>query len=251
MINNNILALGSPNIEELINHPVHITGNILSSTFIPFCSFGLSMDIFGEELPNFHVPVCRLFREKIINGQVCYEADLNQYRDRVNWKEALSSGLTLIIDTNDEYDVKNILEKKELGEKNVVKSIDAFTDEKKDNTFTLMLKTISKKSPYFFFFVVTSCFPDPVPIILEGEGHYALAAVKDIRVTEEFVGLGQGITHCQTEDFRADCVTRKLREKILQSCQCSPDYMRSYYGTSVCRESPVQFLQVTLCLLTP
>ena len=198
------------------------------------------MDIFGEEFSDFHVPVCRLFREKIVNGQVCYEADLNQYRDRVNWKEALSSGLTLIIDTNDEYDVKNILEKKELGEKNVVKSIDAFTDEKEDNSFTLMLKTISKKSPYFFFFVVTSCFPDPVPIILEGEGHYALTAVKDIRVTEEFVGLGQGITHCQTEDFRADCVTRKLREKILQSCQCSPAYMRSYYDDLVHIKKDIQ-----------
>ena len=57
--------------------------------------------------------------------------------------------------------------------------------------------------------------------------------MKDIRVTDEFVGLGQGITHCQTEDFRADCVTRKLREKILQSCQCSPAYMRSYYGNLV------------------
>ena len=148
MNKNNILA-DFPNIEGLINHPVHINENMISSAFIPFCSFGLSMDIFGEELPNFHVPVCRLFREKIVDGQVCYEADLNQFRDRVNWKEALSSGLTLIIDTNDEYDVKNILEKKELGEKNVVKSIDAFTNEKEDNSFTLMLKTISKNLHIF------------------------------------------------------------------------------------------------------
>ena len=69
------------------------------------------MELFGEELPNFQVPVCRLFRKKIVNGQICYEADLNQYRDRVKWKEALSSGLNLIIDTNDEYDVKNIIPK--------------------------------------------------------------------------------------------------------------------------------------------
>ena len=55
----------------------------------------------------------------------------------------------MIIDANDEYDVKNILEKKELGEKNVVKSIDAFTDEKEDNSFTLMLKTISKNLHIF------------------------------------------------------------------------------------------------------
>ena len=135
----------------MINHPVHINENMISSAFIPFCSFGLSMDIFGEELPNFHVPVCRLFREKIVDGQVCYEADLNQYRDRVNWKEALLSGLSLIIDTNDEYDVKYILEKKEPGPKKIEKSFNTFKDEMKDNTFTLMLKTISKKKLLFFF----------------------------------------------------------------------------------------------------
>ena len=99
---------------------------------------------------NFHVPVCRLFREKIVNGQVCYEADLNQYRDRVNWKEALSSGLSLIIDTNDEYDVKNIMEKNEPGQKKIENFFNTYENEKKDNTFTLMLKTISKNKYYFF-----------------------------------------------------------------------------------------------------
>ena len=145
MNKNNILADFS-NIEGLINHPVHITGNMISSAFIPFCSFGLSMVIFGEELSDFPVPVCRLFREKIVNGQVCYEADLNQYRDRVNWKEALSSGLSLIIDTNDEYDVKNIMEKKDPELKEIGKYFNTFKDDKKDNTFTLMLKTISIKN---------------------------------------------------------------------------------------------------------
>ena len=101
---------------------------MISTAFIPFCSFGLSEGIFGEKLFDFHVPVCRLFREKIVDGQVCYEADLNQYRDRVNWKEALLSGLSLIIDTNDEYDVKNILEKNTPREKKIGKSFDTFKD---------------------------------------------------------------------------------------------------------------------------
>ena len=151
MNKNNILADFS-NIEGLINHPVHITGNMISSAFIPFCSFGLSMGIFGEELTDFHVPVCRLFREKIVNGQVCYEADLNQYRDRVNWKEALLSGLSLIIDTNDEYDVKNIMKKIAPQEKNIGTSFNVFKDDKKDNSFTLLLRTISIKNYFLLLF---------------------------------------------------------------------------------------------------
>ena len=137
-------SVGSPHIEGLINHPAHITRDMTSS-FIPFCSFGSSMEIFGEEFSDFHVPVCRLFREKIVNGQVCYEADLNQYRDRVNWKEALSSGFNLIIDTNDEYDVKNIMEKKEPELKKIGKSFKVHKDDMKENSFTLLLETISIK----------------------------------------------------------------------------------------------------------
>ena len=132
-------------MESLINHPVHIPDNSVKSAFIPFCSFGSSMELFGEELADFHVPVCRLFREKIVAGQVCYEADLNQFRDRVNWKEALSAGLHLIIDTNDEYDAKNIMERKalELGKKNMGQSFNVFRNEKEENSFKVLLKTIS------------------------------------------------------------------------------------------------------------
>ena len=101
------------------------------------------MEIFGEEFSNFHVPVCRLFREKIVNGQLCYEADLNQYRDRVNWKEALSSGFNLIIDTNDEYDVKNIIQKKASAGKKMGKAFNVFKTKEEDNSFTVLLKTIS------------------------------------------------------------------------------------------------------------
>ena len=68
--------------------------------------------------------------------------------------------------------------------------------------------------------------------MVQGEGHYALTAVKEIKVTEELimimmmmmmmikvteelVGLGQDVTHCQTEEFRADCLSRKYREQVV------------------------------------
>ena len=97
------------NAKEFINHPVHISDKKAPSTFIPFCSFGGS----GKELGNFQDSVCKVFREKIVNGQVCYEADVNQYKkDIVNWEEALQKGFSFIVDTNDEYDVKNLIREK-------------------------------------------------------------------------------------------------------------------------------------------
>ena len=132
-------------MESLINHPVHIPGNLVKSAFIPFCSFGSSMELFGEELADFHVPVCRLFREKIVDGQVCYEADVNQFKNKLGpWDKTLQSGLRLIIDTNDEYDVKNILEKKSAKTIENLESFDPFKKTEDENSFIIMLKTISK-----------------------------------------------------------------------------------------------------------
>ena len=60
-----------------------------------------------------------------------------------------------------------------------------------------------------------------------------MTAIKDIKVTEEFLGLGQTITKCQIEESRADCETRKYREIALATCQCAPLSVTSYYGEQV------------------
>ena len=74
---------------------------------------------------------------------------------------------------------------------------------------------------------------DPVPLVLQGEGHYALTAVKDIKVTEELLGLGQEVTRCQTKEARADCVSRKYQEQVLASCHCAPLYIRAQFPQEV------------------
>ena len=74
---------------------------------------------------------------------------------------------------------------------------------------------------------------DAEPIELVGEGHYALEDIKDIKVTEEFLGLGQDITKCQTREFRADCVSRRYQEQVLASCHCAPLYIRSHFPQEV------------------
>ena len=77
------------------------------SVFIPFCFFG---DLpLGRQSDHFQDPVCDLFKRKVVKGQICYEADINRHKKNVtNWDEALHGGLNLIIDTNHEYDIKNL-----------------------------------------------------------------------------------------------------------------------------------------------
>ena len=68
---------------------------------------------------------------------------------------------------------------------------------------------------------------------LQGEGHYAITAVKDFKVTDSYLGLGQETTNCQTEEVKSDCLTRKLKDKILGECGCAPFSMKSYYRAEV------------------
>ena len=64
-------------MEVLVNHPVHITNKNTASVFIPFCSFGDK-----ETSGNFQDSSCSLFREKVVDGQLCYEADAKANRFR-------------------------------------------------------------------------------------------------------------------------------------------------------------------------
>ena len=142
-----IVFSGLSNLEGLINHPVHISNKNGLSAFIPFCSFGtkLTSELSGKELNNFQGQFCSLFREKTVEGQLCYEADINQFKNKLGpWDKTLQSGLRLIIDTNDEYDVKNILEKKSSKNIENLKSFDPFKNTEDENSFTILLKTISK-----------------------------------------------------------------------------------------------------------
>ena len=58
-------------------------------------------------------------------------------------------------------------------------------------------------------------------------------------MSPEFVGLGQTVTHCQTQEAGADCLTRRHQETVLATCGCAPAYLRSQYGaeTGVCSPS--------------
>ena len=135
------IIAGLENVEALINHPVHLSSNGLSA-FIPFCFFGDDLSVTGKILGDFKVPTCNLFRETVVGGEVCYEADLNQFKKNTNWEDSLQGGFGLIIDTNQEYDVKHLLRKKEERKEEKNKTFKILKPSEKK--FHIMLKTISK-----------------------------------------------------------------------------------------------------------
>ena len=93
----------------------------------------------GKEIKGFHDPVCDSFETKIRNDQLCYEVDLEKYKDKKKIKEQLKSGLVLFLDYNlerqsDFYDPNNVNKR-------------TFENE---NDLQIYLDTISKSTKYNF-----------------------------------------------------------------------------------------------------
>ena len=75
-------VLSSDTLQAVSSHPVHLidkAGKALPSAFIPFCEFGGNMSTLSKNNAAFKLPVCNSFKDKILNDQMCYEVDLNQY----------------------------------------------------------------------------------------------------------------------------------------------------------------------------
>ena len=102
------------------------------------------MEILGRKSPRFSVPVCAAFREKIVGSQLCYEAHLSSYGKRMGWKEALQEGLSLVIDTNEEYDVRNLLGRNRKTKIQDTNTFKAYPQSKEESSFSILLGTISR-----------------------------------------------------------------------------------------------------------
>ena len=59
------------------------------------------MSIMGQKINQFELPVCKSFKPKILNDQVCYEVDINRFKNNVSVEE-FKKGLTFLVDTNEE-----------------------------------------------------------------------------------------------------------------------------------------------------
>jgi hypothetical protein len=85
------------------NHPVHVVdknNNVSSSAFIPFCSFAGNMSIVGREVQNFEVPVCNKFMPIVLEGQLCYQLDVNILKNQIDRNKLMTHGLSFMMDYN-------------------------------------------------------------------------------------------------------------------------------------------------------
>ena len=64
------------------------------------------------------------------------------------------------------------------------------------------------------------------PVQLIGEGEYNLNALKEISVTDSYLGLDQDIRGCQNEEPFYNCTTRHYTKTLRDQCGCLPFSIR-------------------------
>ena len=66
------------------------------------------------------------------------------------------------------------------------------------------------------------------PVILSGEGEFDLNILKEVEVTNSFMGLPLDDRKCQNEENFLDCSTRNHLENVLENCGCLPMSIGSF-----------------------
>ena len=73
---------------------------------------------------------------------------------------------------------------------------------------------------YILINSIKVCFLEPVN--LDGEGKYNLNVLKEISVTESYLGLDQEVKGCQNDEALEECRARNYIDTLLQQCKCLP-----------------------------
>ena len=60
------------------------------------------------------------------------------------------------------------------------------------------------------------------PVTLVGEGQYNLNILKQIDVTDSYLGLDQNVRGCQNYEPYDNCTTRNYIENLREKCGCLP-----------------------------
>ena len=64
------------------------------------------------------------------------------------------------------------------------------------------------------------------PTVLTGEGEYNINIVKEVKVTDSYLGLDQDVRGCQSHEIYNDCITKHHLHTIQNTCGCIPFNIR-------------------------
>ena len=70
------------------------------------------MSFKGGQQAQFSLPVCTAFRKKIFYDQLCYEADLDLYKESLSLKD-FKVGFSFLVDLNNNRQISSLIAEEE------------------------------------------------------------------------------------------------------------------------------------------
>ena len=182
----------------------------------------------GSYIKNMTFPMCNKFKPIILDGNLCYQLDVNQHITRP-WKrsQGKSSGLLLVIDTSLERSVGNIEDQNQVVKNESPEFMD-LDNVPLDKTFLpkVYIHTLSRYIGY-------------------GGGSYAMTSLKEMTGTDKALALPEKKKRCQDVNVE-ECQNHQF---LLQSktCNCRPFWMGSAFADGKVEFS--KLLNFTLCFI--
>ena len=87
---------------------------------------------------------------------------------------------------------------------------------------------LRKKYHTFTIYIIYHHFYSQEPVKLVGGGKFNLNSVREIKVTESYLGLDQSVKACKDEEEpKHDCITTLYIDTSLNNCGCLPLSIRN------------------------
>jgi hypothetical protein len=186
-------------------NPVHLVreGEMMPSALIPFCALSSDLETLGQSYPSLSYPVCNQFRPAILDGQLCYQLNLESVLGNRHQLESGKRGsLMLLIDYNLERSVNHNNFKQEESKR-----------ERKLLSFEVLPRN-SQTSAKIHIHTIS-------PFDAYGEGNFRMTALKKMTGTDKFLKLTKEEKKCQNEMFE-ECKVLSFINSIEQNCGCVP-----------------------------
>ena len=65
------------------------------------------MSVMGMKMDQFELPVCNKFKRKIVRGRLCFQVDVNDFKDQVEDKKIIENGLMLVMYYNEDKMIRD------------------------------------------------------------------------------------------------------------------------------------------------
>ena len=205
-----------PNMEELSSHPVHLLSqdyNLMPSALIPYCAFGIEMKNLGAKINNFSRPLCTAFSPALLEGELCYELDIDKIGGQVS--RGLYGGLVLLLDVTLDRSIGVGKNKDFTVNLPITQSRQYSTQleiEKRSTSETLTME------PTFYVHTIQpfSFVPNNLDF-----NQYIMTSIKHMVGSDNFLALPDDKKHCSTTSSER-CKQERFLEDLDKICGCIP-----------------------------